>query len=47
MKKFVKDAIGDFRVLLDHSYRPYDVNPPHVLKRIVCRKATRKARRDS
>ena len=35
MKKFVKDAIGDFRVLLDHSYRDYEVSPPHILKRIV------------
>lgn len=30
-----KDVIGDFRVLLNHSYRPYDVSPSHVLKRIV------------
>ncbi len=24
---------GDFPVLLDHSYRPYDVSPCHVLTR--------------
>ena len=35
MKKFVKDVIGDFPVLLDHSYRLCDVSPCHVLKRIV------------
>ncbi len=35
MKKIVKDAIGDFRVLLDHANREYDVSPPHVLRRIA------------
>ena len=30
-----KDVIGDFSVLLDHSYRPYDVSPCQVLTRIV------------
>ena len=35
MKKLVKDAIGDFHVLLDHGYRDYEVSPPHILKRIV------------
>ena len=30
-----KDVIGDFPVLLDYSYRPHDVSPCHVLKRIV------------
>jgi len=35
VKKMVKDAIGSFRVLLDHAYRSYEVSPQHVLKRIV------------
>lgn len=35
MKKIVKDAIGDFRVLGDHAYREYEVSPRHVLRRIA------------
>jgi hypothetical protein len=35
MKKIVKDAIGDFRVLFDHANREYEVSPPHALRRIA------------
>lgn len=35
MKKFVKDTVGHFEVLVDHSQRPYEPAPTHVLKRLV------------
>jgi len=35
VKAFVKDTIGHFKVLIDHSQRPYEPSPVHVLKRIV------------
>jgi len=35
MKKLVKDTVGHFRVLVDHSQRPYESSPEHVLKRMV------------
>lgn len=35
MKKFVKDTVGHFEVLIEHSQRPYEPSPPHVLKRLI------------
>jgi hypothetical protein len=35
MKPFVKDCIGHFDVLLQHSQRPYEPQPIHILKRMV------------
>ena len=35
MKNLVKDAIGHFRVLIDHSQRDYEAHPVLVLKRMV------------
>lgn len=30
MKNFVKDAIGHYEVLLDHTQRDYEPHPIHV-----------------
>lgn len=35
MKHFVKEAVGHFKVLMDHSLRDYEPHPVHVLKRMV------------
>lgn len=35
MKKIVRDSIGHFEVLIEHSQRPYEPSPRHVLKRMV------------
>lgn len=35
MKNFVKDAIGHYEVLLDHTQRDYEPHPIHVWKRMV------------
>lgn len=35
MKHFVKEAVGHFKVLMDHSLRDYEPYPVHVLKRMV------------
>lgn len=35
MKKSVKNTVGHFKVLLDHSQRPYEPSPEHILRRIV------------
>lgn len=35
MKKSVKDTVGHFKVLLDHTQRHYEPQPLHVLKRMV------------
>lgn len=35
MKKIVKDTIGHFDVLIDHSQREYEPSSEHVLKRMV------------
>lgn len=35
MKKVVKDTVGHFEVLVDHSQRAYEPSPTHVLKRLV------------
>lgn len=35
MKPEVKRAIGHFAVLVDHSLRPYEPAPQHVLHRMI------------
>jgi len=35
MKNIVKDAVGHFKVLMEHSQREYEPHPIHVLKRMV------------
>jgi len=35
MKNIVKDAVGHFKVLMDHSQREYEPHQIHVLKRMV------------
>lgn len=35
MKNFVKDTIGHFEVLIDHTTREYEVSPKHVLERMI------------
>lgn len=35
MKKLVKDTIGHFRVLVEHSLREYEPSPGHILKRMI------------
>lgn len=44
MKKLVKDTIGHFRVLVEHSLREYEPSPGHILKRMIkplCRDISR------
>ncbi|MCS4540906.1 MAG: hypothetical protein HY929_01075 [Euryarchaeota archaeon] len=33
--KLVKRAIGHFRNIIDHSLKPYEPTPEHVLKRLI------------
>ena len=35
MKQIVKRTIGHFGVLIDHTLRPYEPSPEHVLERMV------------
>lgn len=35
LKKMSKDAIGKFKVLIDHGLREYEPSPTHILKRIL------------
>lgn len=35
MKKNVKSAVSFFRLLVEHSQRPYEPSPEHVLKRML------------
>ncbi len=35
MNKIVKRALGHFKVLIEHSLRPYEPSPEHILKRMV------------
>lgn len=44
MKNIVKDTVGHFRVLIEHSMKDYESAPPHILKRMVrplCRDISR------
>lgn len=35
MKKIVKSTISFYRLLLEHSQKPYEPSPQHVLKRML------------
>jgi len=35
VKKIVKSTISFYRLLLEHSLRPYEPSPQHVLKRML------------
>lgn len=35
MKKNVKSTISFFRLLIEHSQRPYEPSPEHILKRML------------
>jgi hypothetical protein len=35
MKKVVKSTISFYRLLIEHSQRPYEPSPQHVLKRML------------
>jgi len=35
VKKNVKSAVSFFRLLVEHSQRPYEPSPEHVLKRML------------
>lgn len=35
MKNTVKDTIGHFKVLIEHSLKDYESAPSHILKRMV------------
>ncbi|MEM2133929.1 MAG: hypothetical protein QXG44_03710 [Candidatus Jordarchaeaceae archaeon] len=35
MNKIVKRTLGHFKILIEHSLRPYEPTPQHILKRIV------------
>ncbi|MGQ9723728.1 MAG: hypothetical protein ACUVXA_20715 [Candidatus Jordarchaeum sp.] len=35
MNKIVKRTLGHFKVLIEHSLRPYEPSPEHILKRMI------------
>ncbi len=35
MKKNVKSTISFYRLLIEHSQRPYEPSPEHILKRML------------
>ena len=35
MKKNVKSTVSFFRLLIEHSQRPYEPSPEHILKRML------------
>ncbi|MFQ6126996.1 MAG: hypothetical protein ACE5R6_20665 [Candidatus Heimdallarchaeota archaeon] len=35
MKRVVARGIGHFRILIDHSIRPYEPSPDHLLERMI------------
>lgn len=35
MKQKVKEAVGHYRVMIDHTLQPYEPSREHILKRMV------------
>lgn len=35
MNTIVKRTLGHFKVLIEHSLRPYEPTPEHILKRMI------------
>lgn len=35
MNRIVKRTLGHFKILIEHSLRPYEPTPQHILKRMI------------
>ena len=35
MKRIVARTLGHFRILVDHSMKPYEPSPDHILERMI------------